>query len=311
MISNNKIFIAGHNGMVGSSIVRLLKKKKFKKILTKNKDDLNLLDQKKVFNFLNKVKPYNLIIAAAKVGGIQVNNSRKSEFIYENIQIQSNLIHGAYKAGVKNLIFLGSSCIYPNNFLVPIKEKDLLSGPLETTNDAYAIAKIAGLKMCQYYSENYNLNYKTLMPTNLYGPNDNYDLKTSHFLPALIKKIYLAKKKKYKKIIIWGNGRPLREIMFVDDLAHACLFFMEKRIKDNYLNIGTNFEKTIFQYANIIMKYFDVKLKIEFDFSKPNGTFRKKLNIHKAKKYGWKPQFSFSKGLDITIKSYLKSINNH
>ena len=308
MISRlDKIFLAGHNGMVGSSILKILKKKNYKNIITKEKKELNLLDQKKVFDFLKKKKPKNMIIAAAKVGGIYANNKFKSQFLYENLQIQSNLIHGAYISGVKNLIFLGSSCIYPNNFKKTIKENNLLSGPLEMTNDAYAIAKIAGLKMCEFYSNNYNLNYKTLMPTNLYGPYDNYDLKTSHFLPALIKKIYLAKKNGEKKIILWGNGKSLREVMFVDDLAEACIFFLKIKTKDTHINIGSGYEKSIKDFAKIIMKYFDVKLEIKYDYSKPNGTFRKKLNLKKAQNYGWKAKFNFNLGLDLTIKSFLKT----
>ena len=306
----DKIFVAGHNGMVGSSILRVLKKKKFKKILYINRNKLNLLDQKKVFNYLSKNKPKHVIIAAAKVGGINANRKYKSQFLYENIQIQSNLIHGSFKSGVKNLIFLGSSCIYPNNFVKPIKESDLMSGPLEGTNDAYAIAKIAGLKMCEFYSQNYNLNYKTLMPTNLFGPNDNYDLYSSHFLPALIKKIYLAKKTNSKELVLWGNGKSLRECLFVDDLSRACIYFLDKNLKTSHINIGSGFERSIEEYAQILMKYFRVNLKIKFDKSKPNGTYRKKLNFNQAKEYGWKPKFSFNKGLEITIKNFLMSIKS-
>lgn len=305
----SSIFLAGHKGMVGSSILRLLKKKKIKKVITIDKKDLNLVNQQDVYNFLNKHKPENVIIAAAKVGGIFANNNSKASFIYENIQIQNNLIHGSYKCGTKNLVFLGSSCIYPNDFLRPIKEDDLLSGPLEDTNDAYAIAKIAGLKMCQYYSENFNLNYKTLMPTNLFGPNDNYDLNTSHFLPALIRKIIEAKVKKKKEIIVWGNGKPLREVMYVDDLADAVIYFLNKKIDYSHLNIGSGYEKTISEFAKIIMHFLDVKLKIKFDKSKPNGTFRKKLNFKKAINLGWKPKISFLQGLKVTVENYLNCKN--
>lgn len=293
--------------MVGSSVLRLLEKKNFKNIITIEKKKLDLLNQDKVFKFLKKIKPKNVIIAAARVGGIFANNSSKAKFIYENIQVQNNLIHGSFKCGTKNLIFLGSSCIYPNHFLRPIKEEDLLSGPLEHTNDAYALAKITGLKMCQFYSENYNLNYKTLMPSNLFGPNDNYDLKTSHFLPALIRKIYDAKIKKKKEIVLWGNGKPLREMTFVDDLASAIIYFLGKKTRYSYLNVSSGYEKTINEYAKIIMKYFKLKLKIKYDKSKPNGTFRKKLNVNKALNLGWKPKISFFRGLDITVQNYKKS----
>ena len=224
---NSKIFIAGHNGMVGSAILRHFKRKNYKKIIIKNKNELNLLDQKKTYNFLKKIKPDFVIIAAAKVGGILANQNYKANFIYENLMIQSNLINASYLSGVKKLIFLGSSCIYPKYSKQPIKEEYLLSGKLEATNDAYAIAKIAGIKMCESYNQQYKLNYICLMPTNMYGPNDNYDLNNSHFFPALIKKIYTAKIKKKNYVQIWGNGKAKRELMYVDDIADACEFFLK------------------------------------------------------------------------------------
>jgi GDP-L-fucose synthase len=302
---NSKIFVAGHKGMVGSSIVRHLKKKKYKNILTVDKKDLDLLDQLNTQKFLMKKKPHFVIIAAAKVGGIMANNNYKAEFIYQNLQIQSNLIHSSYLAGVKKLIFLGSSCIYPKFSKQPIKEEYLLDGKLETTNDAYAIAKIAGVKMCESYNQQYGLNYISLMPTNLYGPNDNYNLKNSHFYPALISKIYQAKIKKKKTIKIWGNGKAKREILFVDDLADACEYFLKKEVKHKIINIGSGQEKTILGYAKFIMKKMNVNLQVLFDKKKPNGTPRKILNFNLAKKYGWKPKFSLSEGFDLTFSNFI------
>ena len=230
----SKIFIAGHKGMVGSAIHSHLKNKGYKFLLTRNKKDLNLLNQIKTEKYLKKIKPDCVIIAAAKVGGILANKNDKANFIYDNLMIQSNLIHSSFLAGVKKLIFLGSSCIYPKYAKQPIKEDYLLSGKLEETNDAYAIAKIAGIKMCEAYNKQYGLNYICLMPTNLYGPNDNYNLLNSHFFPALIKKVHKAKIRKKKFLNIWGNGKPKRELMYVDDLADACEFFLKKKNKSYF-----------------------------------------------------------------------------
>ena len=303
---NNKIFIAGHKGMVGSALVKFLKKKNYNKIITINKKKLNLLNQQKTEKFLKKNKPDCVIIAAARVGGILANNNYKANFIYENLMIQTNLIHSAYLAGVKNLIFLGSSCIYPKFSRQPISEDQLLNGKLEETNDAYAIAKIAGIKMCEAYNRQYKLNYLCLMPTNLYGPNDNYNLSTSHFFPALIKKVYEAKNKKKKYFSIWGNGKSKRELMYVDDLADACEFFLRKKTKHTLINIGSGIEKTIEEYAKFLIKNFKVKLKIKKDLSKPNGTPRKILNTKLAKKYGWKAKTNLSEGFELTFKDFLK-----
>mgnify|MGYP005641353119 CR=1 FL=1 len=247
-----------------------------------------------------------MFLAAARVGGILANYKFKADFIYENLMIQTNVIHSSYKAGVKKLIFLGSSCIYPKFSKQPIKEEDLLSGKLEETNDAYAIAKIAGIKMCEAYNKQYNLNYICLMPTNLFGPNDNYDLKYSHFFPALIKKAFLAKKKNLKKIDVWGNGKAKRELMYVDDLADACIFFMNKKTKEGLINIGSGTEKTIKGFARFIMDKLNVKIKINFDKSKPNGTLRKILDSSIAKKYGWNSKVDLDQGFkkiyDLIIK---------
>ena len=233
----------------------------------------------------------------------------KDKFLYENLQIQNNLIHGAYLAGVKNLILLGSSCIYPKHSKQPMKESYLLSGPLEETNDAYAIAKIAGIKLCEYYSKKYKLNYKSLMPPNLYGPNDNYDLNNSHFYPALIKKIYFAKKKNKKTLTIWGTGRVKRELMFVEDFARAAIYFMNKKFKEPFLNIGNGKDFSIDWYAQFIMKQLNIKLKIKHDISKPDGMPRKCLDISLAKKYGWKPDNNFEKAFKITYKDFLEFNN--
>ena len=303
---DSKIFLAGHKGMVGSAIFKKLKEKGYKNIIIKNKKELNLLDQSKTVRFLKKNKPKIVIVAAARVGGIIANIKFKNKFIYENLQIQNNLIHGSYLAGCKNLILLGSSCVYPKHCKQPINENYLLNGPLEETNDAYAIAKIAGIKMCEYYSKIYKLNFKSLMPPNLYGPNDNYDLNNSHFYPALIKKIHEAKKKNKKKLIIWGTGKVKRELMFVEDFASAVLFFMKKKIKEPYLNIGIGKDYTINWYAKFLMKKFKVKLSIIYDKTKPDGTPRKLLDITKAKRYGWRPKNNFDKAFRITYDHFLK-----
>ena len=275
---NSKIFVAGHNGMIGSSIVRKLKLFKYKHIYTIDRKQLELTNQLKVFNFIKKIKPDAVILAAAKVGGINANNKYRAEFIYENLAIQNNVIHGSFINGVKNLIFLGSSCIYPKNCKQPIKEKYLLSSYLEKTNEPYAIAKIAGVKMCENYNLQYNLNYKCLMPCNSYGINDNYDLKSSHFLPALIRKIIEALKNNRDHIKIWGSGKPLRELIYCDDVADACIFFLKKKTNISLINIGTGFEKSINEYANYIMRHLGVKLKILHEKKNLDGTFRKLLD---------------------------------
>ena len=295
--------------MVGSAILKKLIDDGFKNVILRTRKQLDLTNQEKTFKFLKRQKPKFVILAAAKVGGIAANAKFKDKFIYENIQIQNNVIHGSFLAGVKNLFLLGSSCIYPKNCKQPMKEKYLLTGPLEETNDAYAIAKIAGLKMCEYYSKIYNLNFKTLMPPNLYGPNDNYDLNESHFFPALIKKIHVAKVKKKKEIILWGSGKPKRELMFVYDFADAVIFFMNKRIKEPYINIGTGKDLSIIWYAKFLMKKLNIKLKIKFDKSKPDGTKKKCLDITKARKYGWIPKNNFHEGTEITYTNFLKKNN--
>ena len=303
---NDKIYLAGHNGMVGSAILKKLKLRGYKKIITVSKSKLNLLDQKKVEIFLKKKKPKIVIIAAARVGGILANNNNKANFLYENLMIQTNLIHSSFLAGVKNLIFLGSSCIYPKNVKQPMKEKSFMTGKLEETNDAYALAKITGVKMCKDYSKQYNLNYKTLMPANMFGANDNYNLKSSHFFPALIKKIHLAKINRKKKLTIWGNGKAKRELLFVDDFADACIFFMKKKTKESFINIGSGIEKSITGFAKFIMKKLKVKLKINYDISKPNGMKRKILDLSISRKYGWVSKTSLDKSFDLVYQDFVK-----
>ena len=306
LTKKSKIFLAGHNGMIGSAILKLLNKKKFNNIITKERKELDLTNQDKVFKFLKKVKPEATIIAAAKVGGIKANNDQKGEFIYQNLAIQNNLIHGSYLCGTKNLIFLGSSCVYPKNSKQPIKESYLLSNYLEKTNEPYAIAKIAGIKMCESYNSQYNLNYKCLMPANSYGLNDNYDLNTSHFLPALIRKILDAVKNNLLYIILWGTGKPLRELVFSEDVADAVLFFLKKKTKETLINVGSNTEKTIDDYAKLLMKILGVNLRIKHIKKKLDGTHRKKLDNSIALKYKWKASTSIKKGLSITVNDYLK-----
>ena len=306
MNKKTKIYIAGHNGMIGSAILKNFKKKNYYTYY-KEKKDLNLTNQSKVFDYLRKIKPDAVILAAAKVGGINANNTDRARFIYENISIQTNVIHGSYLAGVKNLIFLGSSCVYPKNSRQPIKEEYLLSNYLEKTNEPYAVAKIAGLKLCENYSSQYNLNYKTLMPCNSYGENDNYDSINSHFLPALIKKIIEANRKNNKYITLWGNGKSLRELIFSEDVALACSFFLKKKTKSKIFNIGTGEDFSIVHYARSIMNHLNVNLQIVYDKKKPNGTFRKLLDSSLAKSHGWQHKTSFDKGIAITINDYLKN----
>jgi GDP-L-fucose synthase len=303
----SKIYVAGHNGLVGSSIVRRLKLKGYKNILTADRKDLDLTSQQKVFDFLKKKKPKIVIIAAAKVGGIYANNTYRADFIYENLAIQNNLIHGSFLNNIKNLLFLGSSCIYPRDSKQPIKEKYLLKGPLEFTNEPYAIAKIAGIKLCENYNFQYKTNYKCLMPTNVYGPGDNYDPKNSHVFAALIKKIHDAKIENKKQIILWGDGTPKREFIYVDDLADACIHFMKIKTKESWINIGTGKDFTISQYAKIIMKYLKCNLKIKFDNTKPNGSPRKLLDISVAKKYGWTAKTNLQSGFIKTYQNFLIS----
>ncbi len=304
---NSKIFVAGHKGLVGSAIVRKLKENGYYKILTIEKKKLDLTDQASVYNYLKKNKPDFIFIAAAKVGGIFSNNKFRADFIYSNLSIQTNIIHGAYKCNIKNLIFLGSSCVYPRNCKQPIKENYLLDGKLEKTNEPYAVAKIAGIKMCESYNYQYKTNYKCLMPTNTFGPNDNYHPLNSHFFPSLIRKIHSLKKKRGNKLLIWGDGTPKRELIYVDDLADACVYFMKKKTNETIINIGTGKDFSIRQYVKIFLDtiYPNSNVVIFYDKSKPNGTPRKVMNVNLAKKYGWKAKTNIKKAINITYKDFI------
>ena len=307
-MKKKNIFLAGHNGMAGSAVLRLLKTKKKKyNILIKDKKQLDLTDQRKVYNFFKNNKIDSVILCAAKVGGILANSKYGGEFIFNNLAIQNNIFEAAKVNHIKNLIFLGSSCIYPKFAKQPIKENYLLTGKLEESNEPYAIAKIAGVKMCEAYNKQFQFNYKCLMPCNMFGPNDNYDDKNSHFFPALIKKIYDIKNNKSNKLILWGNGRAKREVLHVDDLADACVFFMKKKTKHKLINIGTGKDYSIIYYAKFISQIIlKKKIPIKFDKSKPNGVFRKVLNISLAKKYGWKPKINLKNAILKSYYSYEK-----
>ena len=307
----SKIYIAGHNGLVGSAILRKLKSKGYKNIIFKSRKQLDLKNQNKVFEFLKKNKPDFIFIAAAKVGGIYSNNKYKAEYIFDNLSIQLNIMHSAYLCGIKNLIFLGSSCVYPRGCKQPIKESYLLTGELEKTNEAYAIAKVTGIKVCESYNDQYKTNYKCLMPTNTFGPNDYYNKLNSHMFPALIKKAHEAKIKNKKEITLWGNGQAKREMIYVDDIADACVYFMKKKFKETTLNIGTGKDYSIKEYAEIILKLIipEKKIRIKYDFSKPNGTPRKVLDVSLAKKYGWKSKTNLKEAILETYKDFLNNKN--
>ena len=303
MNKKDKIYICGHKGMVGSSLIRLFNKNGYTNLVTSEKSKVNFLDQKKVKKFLKSEKPDLVIIAAAKVGGIHANDTFKAEFLYENLQIQNNLINGSHEADINDLVFLGSSCIYPKFCQQPIKEDYLLTGELEPTNEPYAIAKIAGLKMCEFYNHQYQRNYFSVMPCNLYGTNDNYDLDNSHVLPALLRKIHEAKVNNNNEVEIWGSGKPKREFLHVDDLAAAILFLLEINFSGNLINIGSGSDIEIKQLAEKIRKIIRYKGNFKFDISKPDGTPKKLLDISKINELGWKPKISLDEGIE---KTYLE-----
>lgn len=296
------IFVTGHSGLVGSSVLRRLNFHGYKNIITIPSKKLDLRNQKKVYDFFKSKKISAVINTAGTVGGIYANNKYRAKFIYDNLLIQTNIIHACYQNKIKNLILLGSSCVYPRDCKQPIKENYLLQGELEHTNEPYAIAKIAGIKMLESYNYQYGTSYKCLMPCNIYGPNDNYNLKTSHFFPALIKKALLIKNKKNKRFILWGTGKPRRELMYVDDLADACIYFLNKKTKETLINVGTNHDKRIIDYAKFVLKKLNMNNQILFDKSKPDGTPRKKIDSTIANKYGWKPIVSLEEGFNKTIK---------
>ena len=301
-----KILVAGHKGMVGSAIVRNLQAKGYTNILTQSRQELDLLDQKAVQSYLKQEQPEYIFIAAAKVGGIQANNVYRADFIYQNLMIEANLIHGAHEANVQRLCFLGSSCIYPRDCPQPIKEEYLLTGPLEQTNEPYAIAKIAGIKLCESYNRQYNRRYISVMPTNLYGPNDNYDLNNSHVLPALIRKAHEAKENNEPTLTVWGTGTPRREFLYVDDLAEACVFLMESDYDGPLLNVGTGEDVTIRELAETVKTIVGFKGEIVIDTSKPDGTPRKLLDVTKIKELGWAARFSFNFGIACAYEDFVQ-----
>ncbi|MDX1918916.1 MAG: GDP-L-fucose synthase [Candidatus Caenarcaniphilales bacterium] len=303
---NDKIYIAGHRGLVGSALVRALKKAGFETLLTSTSRDLDLRDQKAVSEFFTLEKPDYVFLAAAKVGGILANNTYRAEFIYDNLAIQSNLIHQAYLVGVKKLLFLGSSCIYPKLAPQPLKEEYLLTGALEPTNEPYAIAKIAGLKMCEAYRAQYGCQFFAVMPTNLYGPNDNYDLQNSHVLPALIRKFHEAKVKGDPAVEIWGTGTPRREFLYVDDLAEACLHLMQNYEGSELINIGTGEDHSISELADLIKAVVGFEGELHYDRSKPDGTLRKLLDVSRLHATGFKHRFSLEDGIRQAYADFLE-----
>lgn len=308
MERTDKIYIAGHKGLVGSSIVRLLKAKGYTNLLLRSSAELDLTEQAAVAAFFQQERPEYTFLAAAKVGGIVANNTYPAEFIYENLMIQSNVIHQAYLSGVKKLLFLGSSCIYPKLAPQPLKEESLLTGPLEPTNESYAIAKIAGIKMCQSYNRQYGTKFISAMPTNLYGPNDNFDLETSHVLPALIRKFHEAKVVNADRVTIWGTGSPYREFIHVDDAADACLFLMQNYEENEITNIGTGEELTIKDLALLIKKIVDFDGELVFDTSKPDGTPRKLSDVSKLNALGWRHKIGIEEGIRNTYDWYRKAL---
>jgi GDP-L-fucose synthase len=303
-----KIYIAGHRGMVGSAIVRRLQTAGYTNLVMRTRQELDLLDQHAVFDFLQTEKPDYIFLAAAKVGGILANDTYRADFLYQNLTIQNNIIWGALSAGIKSLCFLGSSCIYPRDCLQPIKEEYLLTGPLEQTNEPYAIAKIAGIKLCESCNRQYGTHYISLMPTNLYGPNDNYDLVSSHVLPALIRKAHEAKLRGDSEFIVWGTGASKREFLYVDDMADSCVFLMEQGVGEGLYNIGCGEDMTIRALAETVMDVVSFKGKIVFDSSKPDGTPRKLLDISRISQLGWRAKTSLRDGIAQSYTEYLGSL---
>jgi GDP-L-fucose synthase len=297
MDKNSPVYVAGHRGMVGSAIVRKLEKEGFSNILSLSSAQLDLRRQTEVDAFFQANKPAYVFLAAAKVGGILANNTYRADFLYDNLMIQNNIIHAAWQHGVEKLLFLGSSCIYPKLAPQPLREDYLLTGPLEATNEPYAIAKIAGIKLCDAFRAQYGCNYISAMPTNLYGPNDNYDLEKSHVLPALIRKMHEAKKNDSPEVVIWGSGTPMREFMHVDDLAEACLFLMQNFNEPGLVNIGTGVDLSIKELALLIREIVGYEGELHFDSSKPDGTPRKLMDVSKLNKLGWKSQVDLESGI--------------
>ena len=302
MDNNDKIYIAGHRGMVGSAIHRRLKKEGFENFVFRTSDELDLRNQPAVADFFAKEKPGYVFLAAAKVGGILANNTYRAEFLYDNLMIQSNVIEHSYRQGVKKLLFLGSSCIYPKLAPQPLKEEYLLTGLLEHTNEPYAIAKIAGIKMCDAYRSQYGCDFVSVMPTNLYGPNDNYDLKNSHVLPALLRKFHEAKINNQPEVIVWGSGTPRREFLHADDMADACVFLIKNYSEPGLINIGVGEDLSIKELSEMIREITGYNGKIVFDSSKPDGTPRKLMDISKLSSLGWKAKIPLQNGIERTYK---------
>jgi GDP-L-fucose synthase len=306
---SDKVFVAGHHGMVGSSIVRLLKKLGYTNILTVPRKELDLTNQQEVNNWFEKNKPDYVFLSAAKVGGIGANKSYPAEFLYDNISIQTNVIHASYINKVKKLLFLGSSCIYPKENPLPIKENRILSGPLEPTNEAYSLAKIVGLKMCEYYYTQYGCNFISVMPCNLYGPNDCFDLEKCHVIPALLTKFHITKLKNDTKISVWGTGIARREFLYVDDLSEALYFVMQTYNKNEFINIGSGYEITMKELFNTISDVVEYKGNIEFDTSKPDGTISKLIDSTRINELGWKPNTSLRDGIKTTYNWYISNLS--
>jgi GDP-L-fucose synthase len=304
MEKQSKIYIAGHRGMVGSALLRRLKKEGFSNFVLRTSSELDLRDQNGVRAFFEKERPDHVFLAAAKVGGIQANNIYRAEFIYDNLMIQNNLIHHSWKNGVKKLLFLGSSCIYPKLAPQPLKEDYLLTGPLEPTNEPYAIAKIAGIKLCDAYRAQYGCNFISAMPTNLYGPHDNYDLNKSHVLPALLRKIHEANQKREKQVIVWGTGNPRREFLHVDDLADACYFLMQHYDQEGLVNVGVGEDISIRELAELIREIVGYPGELVFDPSKPDGTPRKLMDVSKLHGLGWKASIPLREGIETVYDEY-------
>ena len=300
-----KIYVAGHRGMVGSAIARRLGSAGYTNMLTRTHAELDLTHQESVTQFLARERPDYIFIAAARVGGIHANNTARAEFIYQNLMIEANIVHAAWQAGVQRLLFLGSSCIYPRDCPQPIKEEYLLTGPLEQTNEPYAIAKIAGIKLCENYNRQFGTQYASAMPTNLYGPNDNYNLNSSHVLPALIRKAHEAKLRGAQELVVWGSGKPMREFLFVDDMADACVFLMERGVKEGLFNVGTGEDVTIFDVAQTVMSVVGFKGSIVFDASKPDGTPRKLLSVERMRGLGWQASTSLRDGIAKSYADFL------
>lgn len=306
-----KIYVSGHSGMVGSAIVRRLKAGGYTNIITRTHHELDLLDQRAVQNFMHREQPDYIFCAAARVGGIVANNRYRAEFIYQNLMMQANLIHSAYLSNVQRLLFLGSSCVYPRDCPQPIREEYLLTSPLESTNEPYALAKISGIKMCEAYNAQYGTQYVSVMPTNLYGPYDNYDLENSHVLPALLRKTHEAMMRGDKTLTVWGSGRPMREFLHVSDMADACVFLMEKNIGHGLFNIGSGSDVSIRRLAEIIMKTVGFRGELVFEASKPDGTPRKWLDISRMTALGWQAQIGLEDGIRSTYRDYVKYVTHH